>query len=562
MISVDEALQLARDRRWVVPKVDRKLADNDETKLHYLDATIEAHVYKNFDGRIFEFRVPAQMVEPALVEALLALYQKGGWLTSAYPVKNDAGDVVEIQVIFAPTSPPPPPVATSSSATSEKLEPPQKVGVSLPPLVRAIQPVFFRGDMPRLLIRMPTRQRPIQALEVLEKYRKLAGYPVQLEVVVDEDDESMIRTEVLQRLAALDCVVTVGSHQSKVAACNGGRLREWDILVLASDDMVPLVDNYAACIVSAMEEHWPHFDGALHFNDGHQRKNLCTLPILGRRLYDQFGYVYDPAYRSLFCDREYTDVLQATGRLTYIDEKLIEHRHHVWGRAEKDALYDRNDALEEADRATFEKRKAAARPHAQFAFDSPPLWLSVLVCSVPARRAQLGRLLADLWHQIRSLRPPGSPREVEILVDDRQVITIGEKRQSLLERARGHFVAFVDDDDGVAFNYLERVVGALRASPDADCASLEGVITTAGGKPEVFRHSIAFDGWYTKDGIYYRGPNHLNSVRRELALQVGFVSKNHGEDFEYSKRVKPFLKKEAPTGEGPLYFYWYMPKSA
>ena len=84
-------------------------------------------------------------------------------------------------------------------------------------------------------------------------------------------------------------------------------------------------------------------------------------------------------------------------------------------------------------------------------------------------------------------------------------------------------------------------------------------MTTRGAKPEIFRHSIYFDGWYTKEGIHYRTPNHLSAVKREIALQVGFVSKNVGEDHDYSKRLRPLLKKEVSVGEKPLYFYWFDP---
>jgi hypothetical protein len=196
----------------------------------------------------------------------------------------------------------------------------------------------------------------------------------------------MHTAEILQRLAMLDCIVTTGVHDSKIAACNGGVYQDWDILLLTSDDMLPVVDGYALHIIEAMEDNFPHLDGALHFNDGHQRSNLCTLPVFGRRLWEQFKYVYDPAYKSLFCDREQTDLLKDMGRLAYVDLKIIDHKHHIWGDGvEKDALYERNDALEGVDKDTFQFRKTLVRPHAQWAFDAPPMWLSILICTVPKR---------------------------------------------------------------------------------------------------------------------------------------------------------------------------------
>lgn len=541
MITAEDALHVARDRE-PLPADDLELSDREKTQLDYVDSAIEYGINTSFNGDVFDTYIPAEFVELSVINALKKRYEDGGWKVGVFP-KMEGDQIVSFQLVFAP-------VSGIALVKKPKEKPPRL----MPPVIQ-VSPTLVNARH-RVLVRMPTRGRAIQALEVLEKYRNMAGIPILIEVVVDEDDESMFTAEVLQRLAALDCIVTSGQHTNKIAACNGGRVTDWDILILASDDMVPTVEDYAIHVITDMEQYFPYLDGALHYNDGHQRSNLCTLPIFGRRLYEQFGYIYHPDYKSLFCDREQTDILKAMGRLAYVDKILIEHKHHIWGDGvEKDALYERNDALEGDDRKTFEQRKVLTRPHAQWPFEAPPLWLSVLICTVPARKKQLNWLLDFLYAQIRA----DAPRQVEVLIDDREGITVGEKRQSLLECSRGHFVAFVDDDDGIAPDYVKRLVTAFAITPDADCASLEGVMTTRGAKPEIFRHSIYFDGWYTKEGIHYRTPNHLSAVKREIALQVGFVSKNVGEDHDYSKRLRPLLKKEVSVGEKPLYFYWFDP---
>jgi hypothetical protein len=534
MITADDALIVAAPRVRV-PVDLGDLDDRERAQLDYLDATIESAIYGRYAGGVFDVKVSADLIEPKVAHALKARYEAGGWVVGVLTVEGDAG-LVAIQMVFAPGR-----VTVPEGVVAE-------VRPKVLPLLAAAGALNV-ARAPRLLVRFPTRQRPIQALSVLQNYREMAGRPIDIEIILDEDDETMLRAEVLQRLAALGCVVTVGSYKSKVEACNGGRVGDWDVMMLASDDMVPVADGWAVRVASAMGERWPHLDGAIYFDDGYQRSHLCTLPILGRRLYDQFGYVYAPEYKSLYCDREQTELLRAMGRLSYVDEKIIEHRHHEWGRAERDALYQRNDAFGLADRETYESRKQLRQFHAQWAFDSPAMWLSILICSLPERRARLDGLLDDLYAQNTS--------EIEILVDDREGATIGEKRQALLERARGHFVAFVDDDDGVAHDYCRRMVETLGSQPDADCASLVGVMTTDGARPERFEHSIEYDHWHTERGVHRRCPNHLNPIRRELALRVGFAPKNHGEDVDFSARIRPLLKKEASTGDRPLYYYWW-----
>jgi hypothetical protein len=378
----------------------------------------------------------------------------------------------------------------------------------------------------------------------------------------------MNHPQTLQRLGDLDCLVTVGRHKSKIDAVNGGRIDDWSILVLASDDMVPVTAGYDQRIIEEMDRHFPLRDGAIYFNDGYNKEHagegfpvLCTLPIFGRHLWEEFGYVYFPEYGSLYSDTEQTDLLTAMRRLVFVDEMLIEHRHHAAGKAAHDAMYKFNDdKWGSADKELYIKRRALRRPGSQFAFDAPPLLLSILICSTHKRAPYLRRLLAWLRGQVRD---DGFHRQVEICVDiDNGELSVGQKRQKLLERAVGHYVAFVDDDDLVASDYLRRILGALKDHPTTDCLSLVGVMTTDGEQPERFEHSVSFDGWYTREGVHYRTPNHLSVVRRDLAIKVGFINKSVGEDHDYSSRLRPLLKTEASTGTAPLYYYLFVPHNS
>lgn len=173
--------------------------------------------------------------------------------------------------------------------------------------------------------------------------------------------------------------------------------------------------------------------------------------------------------------------------------------------------------------------------------------LSILICSLKGRRKQLSRLM-------NSLVPQTMNKDVEILVEtDDGKITVGAKRNVLLKRTTGDYVAFVDDDDTVSDDYVSKVLEALVVSPD--CCSLEGEIHFK--KRDVtkkFIHSILYDRWFEKGQVYYRCPNHLNAVKRELALQVMFPDVKVGEDMDYSLRLHPLLSIEQCI-KGTIYFY-------
>jgi len=539
MIPVKVALAFDRlkDQKSAPPL---SLNIEQEIDLDYVDSIVESLIFAHFVGKMFAVPVPAKFA--SVLDALAARYETGGWSVGIFPQRQ--GDVVtEILLALAPRG------EVAHAATTPSNE--------LPPLETPFIAPAVTATTKRLLVRMPTRGRPAQALRVLADYRSMAGMPITLEVVIDEDDETMLAAPALQRMNALGCVITVGKHESKIEAVNGGRVTEWDVLLLASDDMQPVQQGWAVEVMRAMEEHWPHLDGAIYQDDSYAHKRCVTLPIIGKRFYDQFGFVYEHEYASLVCDVEQHELWTAMGRLIYVDRALITHKHPAAGQAAKDALYERNDALHSADQAVYEKRKSTVCKHSQFRFDAPPLWMTICIATVPERRAQLERLLDEIYAQI--IRD--APRQVEVIVDA-GAGNIGEKRQRMLEKARGHFVASADDDDLVSHDYIARVVGALRENPDADCASLVGTMTTFGNLPQKFEHDLKHTEWKQEGTLHVRPPNHLNAVRRELALQVGFVSATKGEDHEFSKALHPLLKKQASTGDAPLYYYFCMPRHA
>lgn len=179
--------------------------------------------------------------------------------------------------------------------------------------------------------------------------------------------------------------------------------------------------------------------------------------------------------------------------------------------------------------------------------------LSILIPTIASRAHLLNRLLACLL--------PQRTDEVEVIVmsDDGEE-PIGRKRNRLLAQSQGAWVVFVDDDDLVSPQYVARILKALELNPD--CVGfwvnryVNGVL--GGGAC----HSLRYSKYATRDDgdelIFERTPNHLNPIRREIALKAGFPEKNWGEDSDYAKRVYPLLESEVFIDE-PLYDYLYTP---
>lgn len=184
--------------------------------------------------------------------------------------------------------------------------------------------------------------------------------------------------------------------------------------------------------------------------------------------------------------------------------------------------------------------------------------LSILICTLEERKLQYDNLRSSLFSQYCLL--PQYQESVEILsCCDNREMSVGAKRNALLKQSTGNFLVFIDDDDSIHPNYIKLVMEALQLNPD--CVGLNGIITFNGTNPRKFVHSIKVNEWYESDGVYYRYPNHLNPVKRELALQVGFPECNFGEDKNYSDRLKPLLKTEVMI-DTPIYFYNYDDKKS
>lgn len=212
-----------------------------------------------------------------------------------------------------------------------------------------------------VLVKLPSRGRPQKLLEVLRLYINKATDPSKMFFMITLDsDDPTAHSPLIDSLIALhpNVRVHVGISGTKIKAVNRDMdvAPFFDILLLASDDMIPIVDGYDEIIRSNMHKYYPSTDGVLWFNDGFQGNGLNTLPIMGRKYYQRFGYIYNPIYQTLWCDKEFTDVSIFLRRQTYFPEVIIEHRHFVNGKALIDETYLKNSAGEDVDTEIYKNR--------------------------------------------------------------------------------------------------------------------------------------------------------------------------------------------------------------
>ncbi len=183
----------------------------------------------------------------------------------------------------------------------------------------------------RFLFKYPTFRRPEWFQQTLNTYYFMLSNKHNYEflITLNEDDETMNNKEMREFMDSYTHLkYKFGNHKTKIDACNADMEGEndFDILFLISDDMIPIVPGFDDVIVNMMKEHFPNLDGALHFDDNCcGRDRTITLSIMGKKLYDRFGYIYHPDYKSFFCDNEFTDEVRRMKKVFYSSLVIVKH---------------------------------------------------------------------------------------------------------------------------------------------------------------------------------------------------------------------------------------------
>ncbi len=211
-----------------------------------------------------------------------------------------------------------------------------------------------------LLIHFPIRGRKRKFFDTLDKYYELSTLKdTRFNIVIDNDDEELNNPETIKQLSCYyNLKINFADNTGKVQAINSCIPEDdWNILIVAADDLIPQEKGYDEIISKSMEIFYPDTDGILHFYDGH-RMDLNTMPIIGRRYYERLKYVYNPDYISVWCDNEFQDVATILKKQTFIDRMLIDHQHPIWLGKEMDELGKKNESFFLQDKETYERRKA------------------------------------------------------------------------------------------------------------------------------------------------------------------------------------------------------------
>jgi hypothetical protein len=385
----------------------------------------------------------------------------------------------------------------------------------------------------KILLKCPTRSRPERVLATLARYVQYASRPEDLGVAISCDNDDTSMTDGIVQMRMVNILSKVSWHRifysdnhSKIEACNANMNEieyPWDIVVLVSDDMIPQIQGYDDVIRRHMRSSFPDTNGILWFNDGYQGQELNTLCVYGRTMFNRLGRMYEPCYKSFFCDTELTDLCRTTykAQTLYIPTVIIRHEHPATGHGNTDALYATNQRFFSTDMLTYISRKT-------YEYD-----LSILIPTLVGREASLESLLASLREKFARLSPD---LRIEYCLDkDNRQASVGKKRQRLKKGARGKYLAFIDDDDAITDAYIEDVSATIRGN--FHVMRLVGQMAAY-----KFVHSNEFNLTTmmcspTDPPVFQRPPNHLNPMLADIAKFFSFQDATYGEDIDWTIRI-------------------------
>lgn len=393
----------------------------------------------------------------------------------------------------------------------------------------------------------------MKAYKTLEMYVNMASGRNSIGILVscDDDDTTMTNPKTMKMFQELGKRVEwfrmdYRPNKTKIEACNSGMKDidyPWDIVLLASDDMIPEEVGYDGKIRLHMRANFPNTNGILWFSDGVQKEKLNTLSIMGRAMYESFGYIYNPEYKSFFCDTEFTDLCKTTlrNKCSYISYCIIRHNHFVTGATPYDELYMRNDAYWYQDVHTYISRKTY-----------PYNW-SVLIPTIPGRERSLAALQESIREKMARICPDLT-YEIRIEFDNR-IMSIGSKRQKLLQAAQGKYMSFIDDDDEITDAYIEDLRDCIHGNYHV--MRLKGQIGDF-----TFVHTLEMKRTDTMatETYFRRLPNHLNPMLTYAAKGIAFQDAVRGEDLDWSIRLSKcnYLRTQYTSAEERIHYIYNM----
>lgn len=191
----------------------------------------------------------------------------------------------------------------------------------------------------RINIIHPSRSRPEQARKTGFAWWSSAKNTKNIRYILSVDTDDPCFSKYFFNTDSLSFVS--GANKSAIEAINraAANYTDGDLFVVISDDFNAPPFHWDAMLLEALEG---KEDFLVKTQDGCQPW-IITLPIMDRKYYERFGYIYDPRFSHLFCDTALTHIGHMLGKVIELPI-MFKHNHYTQkGGQPKDAINEKND---------------------------------------------------------------------------------------------------------------------------------------------------------------------------------------------------------------------------
>jgi hypothetical protein len=189
---------------------------------------------------------------------------------------------------------------------------------------------------------MPTRGRPKWVQRFLDSIVETAKEPKSIETILFIDDDDIQSHLIDHPYAKVVKLIQPKRSLGEMYRCCF-EISQGNIVMLSGDDFVFRTSDWDV-VVTGLFRRFPDNILLVYGNDLNQGPKVCTAPFVSRRMCKILGAPCPTEYTGEFIDAHIFDTFQkikAAGydRIRYIDDIIIEHMHHVVGKAPFDETY-------------------------------------------------------------------------------------------------------------------------------------------------------------------------------------------------------------------------------
>jgi glycosyl transferase/beta-hydroxylase protein BlmF len=205
----------------------------------------------------------------------------------------------------------------------------------------------------------PTRWRPQLAKRFADSVANTARGPYEMLFWVDDDDDTISDYE--NALGGMPNVEIMVGHETSVSRawnCLAEHARG-ELLMMGNDDLVAVTPGWDRILNNASRKYFTDGIYVLYCDDDFKHEDHCAFPVISRKWYETVGYFTPPYFRFGYNDTWLMDVAKMLGRLKYVPDAVVAHRHftHPTDPTPRDRTTeyarDRNQARDDRDLYTM-----------------------------------------------------------------------------------------------------------------------------------------------------------------------------------------------------------------